>query len=43
LISDKITVQIVDTLKEKIAQAQTQIANLKEKFQAVTMEIKDIC
>jgi predicted nucleic acid-binding Zn-ribbon protein len=43
LISDEIAVQIVDTLKEKTVQAQTQATELKEKFQAVTREIEDLC
>jgi peptidoglycan hydrolase CwlO-like protein len=41
LISDEIAVQIVDTLKEKTAQAQTQATELKEKFQAITKEIEE--
>jgi peptidoglycan hydrolase CwlO-like protein len=41
LISDDITVQIVDTLKEKTVQAQTQAADLKEKFQEITKEIEE--
>jgi hypothetical protein len=32
LISDEILIQIVDTLKEKTAQVQAQVAELKEKF-----------
>jgi hypothetical protein len=40
LISDEIAVQIVDTLKEKTVQAQTQATELKEKFQAITKEIE---
>jgi len=39
LISDEIAAHIVDTLKEKTAQAQTQVAELKEKFQEITKEI----
>jgi hypothetical protein len=39
LINDKIAVQIVDTLKEKTVQAQTQAAELKEKFQVITKDI----
>jgi uncharacterized coiled-coil DUF342 family protein len=31
----------VDTLKEKTTQAQTQAAELKEKFQAITREIDE--
>jgi hypothetical protein len=41
LISDEIAVQIVDTLKEKTAQVQTQATELKEKFQAITKEIEE--
>jgi hypothetical protein len=41
LIIDEIAVQIVDTLKEKTAQAQTQATELKEKFQAITREIEE--
>jgi hypothetical protein len=41
LISDEITVQIVDTLKENTAQAQTRAKELKEKFQAITKEIEE--
>ena len=41
LISDKIAIQIVDTLKEEIVQVQTQAAELKEKFQAITREIDE--
>jgi hypothetical protein len=41
LINDEIAVQIVDTLKEKTAQVQTQAAELKEKFQAITREIEE--
>jgi hypothetical protein len=33
--------QIVDTLKEKTMQAQTQVAELKEKFQTITKEIEE--
>jgi len=40
LISDNIAVHMVDTLKEKTAQAQTHATELKEKFQALTKEIK---
>jgi len=32
LISDEFAFQIVDTLKEKTAQAQTQATKLREKF-----------
>jgi hypothetical protein len=42
LISDEISNQIVDTLKENTTQAQTQAAGLKENFQAITKEIKGV-
>jgi hypothetical protein len=41
LINDKIVVQIVDILKEKTAQAQTQESELKETFQVITKEIEE--
>jgi chromosome segregation ATPase len=41
LISDEVAVQVVDTIKEKTAQAQTQAAELKEKFQTITKEIEE--
>jgi uncharacterized coiled-coil DUF342 family protein len=41
LVSDEVAVQIVDTLKEKTVQAQTQATELKEKFQAITKEIEE--
>jgi hypothetical protein len=41
LISDEIVAQIVDTLKEKTAQAQTEVPELKEKFQKITREIDE--
>jgi hypothetical protein len=41
LISDEIAVQIVDTLKENIMQAQTQATEFKENFQAITREIEE--
>jgi hypothetical protein len=41
LISDEIAGQIVDTLKEKTAQAQTEATELKEKFQEITKEIEE--
>jgi hypothetical protein len=41
LIGDKIATHIVDTLKEKTTQPQTQAENLKEKFQAITKEIEE--
>jgi hypothetical protein len=42
LISDTIASKIVDTLKEKTTQAQTQEAVLKEKFQVFTKEINEV-
>jgi hypothetical protein len=42
LISEEIAVQIVDTLKEKTVQAQTQAKKLKEKFQAITKEREEV-
>jgi hypothetical protein len=42
-VSDKIAVQIVDTLKEKTAKVQAQAAEPQEKFQAITREIKYLC
>jgi uncharacterized coiled-coil DUF342 family protein len=41
LISDEVAVQVVDTIKEKTVQAQTQAAELKEKFQMITKEIEE--
>jgi ppGpp synthetase/RelA/SpoT-type nucleotidyltranferase len=41
LINNKIAAQIVDTLKEKTVQAQTQATKLKEKFQEITKEIEE--
>jgi hypothetical protein len=39
LISNEVAVQVVDTIKEKTAQALTQATELKEKFQTITKEI----
>jgi hypothetical protein len=41
MVSDEIAVQILDALKEKTAQAQTQATKLREKFQAITKEINE--
>jgi hypothetical protein len=41
LINDDISVQTVDTLKEKTVQAQTQATKLKEKFQVITRKIDE--
>jgi hypothetical protein len=41
LINDEIAFQIIDTLKKKTTQAQTQATKLKEKFQAITREIDE--
>ena len=35
------TVQVVDTIKEKIAQALTKATELKEKFQTITKDIEE--
>jgi predicted nucleic acid-binding Zn-ribbon protein len=40
LLSDEVAVQVVDTIKEKTAQALTKAAELKEKFQTITEEIE---
>jgi hypothetical protein len=41
LLSDEVAVQVVDTIKEKTAQALTKAAELKEKFQTITKEIEE--
>jgi hypothetical protein len=41
LISEEIAVQIVDTLKERTTQVQTQATTLKEKFQEITKDIEE--
>jgi hypothetical protein len=41
LISDEVAAQVVDTIKEKTAQALTKAAELKEKFQTITKEIEE--
>jgi hypothetical protein len=40
-LSDEVAVQVVDTIKEKIGQALTKVAELKGKFQTITKEIKE--
>jgi hypothetical protein len=39
MVNNVIAVQVLDTLKEKTAQAQTQAMKLMEKFQVITREI----
>jgi hypothetical protein len=39
MVIDEIAVQVLDTLKEKTVQAQTQAAKLMEKFQLIAREI----
>jgi hypothetical protein len=41
MINDEIVVQVLDTLKEKTMQAQTQAKELTEKFQALAGEIEE--
>jgi hypothetical protein len=38
MINDDIVVQVLDALKEKTAQAQTQETQLMEKFQVIVRE-----
>jgi hypothetical protein len=40
-LSDEVAVQVVDIIKEKTAQALTKVAEMKEKFQTITKEIKE--
>jgi hypothetical protein len=40
LLSDEVAVQVVDTIKEKTAQALIKAAELREKFQMITEEIE---
>jgi hypothetical protein len=37
-----VEVPVVDTIKEKTAQELTKAAELKEKFQTITKEIKEV-
>ena len=39
MLSDEVAVQVVDTIKDKTAQALTQTVELKEKFQTITKGI----
>jgi hypothetical protein len=41
MVNDEIAVQILDALKEKTVQAQTQATELMEKFQVITREIDE--
>jgi hypothetical protein len=41
MVNDKIVVQVLDALKEKTVQAQTQATELTEKFQAIMREINE--
>jgi hypothetical protein len=41
MVNNDIAVQVLDTLKEKTAEAQSQEMELKEKFQAITREIDE--
>jgi hypothetical protein len=41
LLSDEVTVQVVDTIKKKTAQALTKARELKEKFQTITKKIEE--
>jgi chromosome segregation ATPase len=41
LLSDEVAVQVVDTIREKTTQVQTQVVALKEKFQMITKEINE--
>jgi hypothetical protein len=41
LLSNEVAVQVVDTIKEKTAQALTKVAELKKKFQTITKEIEE--
>jgi hypothetical protein len=42
MINDEIALQILDVLKEKTAQAQTQEKKLIEKFQALAGEVEKV-
>jgi chromosome segregation ATPase len=41
LLSDEVVIQVVETIKEKTAQALTKATELKEKFQMITEEIEE--
>jgi uncharacterized coiled-coil DUF342 family protein len=42
MINDEIAVQVLDALREKTVQAQTQAKELTEKFQALAGEIEEV-
>jgi hypothetical protein len=41
LLSDKVAVQVMETIKDKTVQALTQIAELNEKFHTITKDIEE--
>jgi hypothetical protein len=41
LLSNKVVIQVVETIKEKTAQALTKAGEVKEKFQLITKEINE--
>jgi hypothetical protein len=41
MVSDQIAVQVLDALKEKTAQAQTQAMELTNKFQVIARDIDE--
>ena len=41
LLSNRVAVQVVDTIKEKTVQAVTKVVELKEKFKMITKEIEE--
>jgi hypothetical protein len=41
MVNDEIAVQVLDALKEKTVQAQTQATELMEKFQVIAREIDE--
>jgi hypothetical protein len=41
LLSDEVEIQVMDTIKEKTAQALIKAPELKEKFQMIIEEIKE--
>jgi hypothetical protein len=42
MVNDEIAVQVLDALKEKTVQAQTQAMELTEKFQEIAREIDEV-
>jgi hypothetical protein len=40
LLSDEVEIQVVDTIKDRTAQALTKVAQLREKFQTIIEEIE---